>query len=261
MKKILIAILALGLLLPLVGTAQKKPTNNVDLKVSFRGAIGDPGVYNPFGDKVISDGRGDYIDGVDGVAAKFWVDTTPNNFGLNLNQTKTSTPRFAFYDFSDQIYPGDGLYTAPWTSYPQAFRSRFQVFHVYSLTSDCSPGAGFVCPAGEICGTDPDGTHYMLAPGDTGQLANGRDNYVLRFHEGGQFEAVINHPCETVYFKVYHFLSPEKWVITPDTGTCTTADGATHFGAIGALTLITGPNQMHNAGQYIMPFEMTLTRK
>ncbi|MEK6325366.1 MAG: hypothetical protein AABN33_27310 [Acidobacteriota bacterium] len=250
MKKILIAILALGLLLPLVGTAQKKPTNNVDLKVSFRGAIGDPGVYNPFGDKVISDGRGDYIDGVDGVAAKFWVDTTPNNFGLNLNQTKTSTPRFAYYDFSDQIYPGDGLYTAPWTGYPQAFRSRFQVLHVYSLTADCSPGnLSFVCPAGEICGTDPDGTHYMRAPGDTGQLANGRDNYVLRFHEGGDYDAVINHPSETVYFKVYHYLSPERWVITPDTG------------SIGGLTLTTGPNRTHNAGQYIMPFEMTLTRK
>lgn len=244
MKKILIPILALVLLLPLVGTAQKKPTNNVDLKVSFRDASGD---------KIISDGGGHYVDGVDGVAAKFWVDTTPNNFGLILNQTKTSDPRYALYDFSDQIYPGDGLYTAPWTSYPQPFRSRFQVLHVYSLTADSSPGSSWVCPAGEICGSDLDGTNYMLAPGDTGQLANGRDNYVLRFHEGGAYDAVINHPSPTVYFKIYHYLanlsSPEKWVITPDTG------------SIGGLTLTTGPNRTHNAGQYIMPFEMTLTRK
>ena len=101
----------------------------------------------------------------------------------------------------------------------------------------------------------------MLAPGDTGELTDGRDSYVLRFHEGGDYYAVSNHPCETVYFKVYHYLSPEKWVITPDTRTCITADGATNFGAIGALTLITGPNHIQNAGQYIMPFEMTLTRK
>jgi hypothetical protein len=263
MKKssVLIAILALGFCLPLIGTARNKTTNNVNLRVSFRGAIGDPTVYNPYGDKLISDGRGDYMDGVDGVYAKFLVDNTPNDFSLNLDQGRTSTPRYAYYDFSDEIYPGDGLYTAPWSSYPQGFRSRFHVLHAYSLTADCSPSnANFICPAGELCGTDADGTHFMLTPGDTGQLANGRDYYVLRFHEAG-YSTVINHPCETVYFKVYHFLSPERWEITPDTATCMTADGITHVGAIGTLTLTTGPNQFQNAGQYIIPFKLTLTRK
>ncbi|HXG95126.1 MAG TPA: hypothetical protein VNN73_22505 [Blastocatellia bacterium] len=262
MKKrfMLFVVVTVGFTLPFIAAAQAKRSQNVSLRVSLRGAIGDPATYNPLGDKIISDGRGDYIDGVDGVYAKFLVDVN-NDFSMNLNQAKTSTPRYAYYNFSDQIYAGDGLYTAPWASYPQGFRSRFHIRHVYGLNADCSPSnLSFVCPAGETCGQDADGTHFMLTPGDTGELASGRDSYVLRFHEDN-YSAVINHPCDTVYFKVYYFQSPERWVITPDTGVCTTADGVTHSGAIGTLTLTTGPSQFHNAGQYIMPFELTLTRK
>lgn len=108
----------------------------------------------------------------------------------------------------------------------------------------------------------------MIARGDTGQLTNGRDSYVLRFDEKSGYEGFIDVPCKTSFFKVYHYNAgvdaggnpvPEKWIITPAPTTCD-YNGETHTGVIGALT-IHDNRGLHRAGQYIMPFELTLTRK
>ena len=126
------------------------------------------------------------------------------------------------------------------------------------------PGA----PAGFVCGQDTAAPYhlFMLTHGNTGQLDNGRDEYVLRF-KSANYLGVIEHPCLTSYLKLYHYkeirdangsvTSPEKWIVTPDISPCT-YNGITYNGAIGALTLGTNPG---NYGQYLMPFKLTIQRK
>ncbi len=158
---------------------------NNSLTVKLRSSInaGD----NIAGDDVLSDGRsypnyGDanYVDGLDGVYAQSGVS---NDFVMILQNKRTSNPRYAWVDFSNQLNSGDGLYPPTWTSNPQRFGARSHVLHAFSLTADSS-SASFICPIGELCFQDTSGQWYMQAKGDMGGLSDGTYTYVMRFHDG-----------------------------------------------------------------------------
>ena len=245
----------------LVLVAYTQPVTRIPMRVSIEGSFDAS-----LGNKVTHDGRGAYSDGVDGVSAA--ADSSSGFTLITKTRKITSSSRYVYYDFSDRIYPGDNGNTAPWTGYPKKFQSRFHVLNFLKLTSDSSDFGGFSCPYGSVCGQDIFAPFhmYMLTYGDTGPLANGRDEYVLRF-KSANYLHIIDHPCSTSYLRLYHYkevrdangsvTSPEKWIVTPDLTSCT-YNGNTFNGAFGALTLGTNPG---NYGQYLMPFKLTIQRK
>lgn len=255
----LLSICSPSLVSAYAGFASPPPVR-IPMRVFIEGSYADPA-----GNRITSDGRGGYVDGVDGVTSG--ADTS-SGWGMTTKTKKvTATSRFVYYDFSDRIYLGDGGNTAPWSVYPTKIQSRFHVLNFLNLTADSADLGGFVCPAGFSCGQDMVAPYhmYMRTHGNTGQLANGRDEYVLRFKSPG-YLSVIEHPCLTSYLKLYHYpevrsgntiISPERWVVTPEASQCT-YNGITYDGPIGALTLGTNSG---NYGQYLMPFKLTIERK
>jgi hypothetical protein len=259
------AVLALTILLAAQGAVAQKTSANVALRVSFRGSVlADD---NPSGDKVLSDGKrysaygyADYVDGLDGVAAKLYADTTTDDFTLTLNQTNAKSPRYIYLRWDSVLYK-DPDQPLPATD---RFGGRVHVKYVYGFKS-FSTDPVVICPAESLgCHQDGNGHWYMLTRGDVGNLQDGTGyTYVNRYQE---VSFGTEHPCATTPFRVYHYEadsgSPERWVINTGLDATYQQNGYTCGGSVAGLTRKkSGASQMLLVGQFDMPFQMTLTRK
>lgn len=215
------------------GYAQKgKPPAPIPLRVSLAGSANAPGGY-----RIVSDGR-DYVDGEEGVTARI-------EDGRLVVDPITSTvpaPRYFWFDFSAKI--ADGVLTNPWglPPYLKAIDSHVQINGIGSIpvgaTEERSGGIGQF-----YAGTGRKQTMYRISfnPDLTGPF----------------FEAV-NTPNIVSTFSISH---PDcnTWVITPTVVTYADNGYGAGSGAVAAFLYMLDSPQ--STGQYLMPMQMTLTRK
>lgn len=232
MKKIVsLVAIAVALLYssnPVVG---KPPSSDVALKVTVEGNPNMPGLYG-----IVGDGR-DYVDGQEGVYAKFQVDNGTNDFIMDPTDRGVSMPRAFWFNFADKI--ADGNIANPW------FGSGFtkidtylnfnEIFNVPLGTSERSGGFGQLFAAGSKK------VSYRLAFNPNYPAAI---NFTLINTPNWTSAVEVNHPdCNT-------------WILTPKPAPY--ADNGYGVGSGAVAALISAPN---STGQYLMPFQITLTRK
>ena len=216
---------------PVVG-AGTPPTNDVPLKVTVEGNPNMPGQYS-----IVGDGR-DYIDGQEGVYAKFQVDNGTNDFIMDPTDKGVTNPRAFWFDFSDKI--ADGNISNPWYGAGVTKIDTYLNFNeVYTVplgtVQERSGGFGQLLAAGskKVSYRLAFNPNYPAAP-----------NFTL-----------INTPNYTAAIQVDH---PDcnTWILTPTPAPY--ADFGYGSGSGAVCALISAPN---SAGQYLMPFRITLTRK
>jgi hypothetical protein len=260
-------VLLFGLCQPTL--AQNKPVScgsDVPLIVTFRDFVGNPG--SP-GDKLYGD-RATYTDGVSKVSAKFQVSNCTFDFVFNLNTTAFKV----YLDARDaNKIAGTGVVAAPNQILSSQFFNFDRVAHV-PLTPTTAVGTPYDSNSdfGRFCdGANADNRYNVQYGGcqqDTGTgqwfvrralttafTDSARGDYPLRFQkppEGTTFTyAEINTPFETAYLRVFH-PNNDTWVLTPE--------NAPYGGPV--ATLFRSVNrQYQRAGQYLVPFQITLTRK
>lgn len=216
------------------GNAQKgKPPAPIPLKVSLAGNANAPDGY-----RIVSDGRGYYVDGEHGVTARI-------EDGRLVVDPITSTvpaPRYFWFNFSAKI--ADGVLTNPWGGLPdwKPIDSHVQINSISSIpvgeTEERSGGIGQL-----YAGTGRKQTMYRIAfnPDTT-----------------GPFYTTVNFPNTVSTFSISH---PDcnTWVITPKEVDYADYGYGAGSGAVAAFLYMLDSPQ--STGQYLMPMQMTLTRK
>jgi hypothetical protein len=214
--------------LPVV-EAQNRPSPDIPLRVTIDSSPG----YN-----IVSDGRGDYVNGEQGVSA---VLQAGGDFLMDPTNSQSPTPRALIFNFSQRIATGD--MANPW----EGLAVQIDTY----LNFD---GINLV-PVGTV----------MLKTGGFGQLYHSTSNksyFNLKFlpDPTAANYAVINTPNVTSYIEVSH---PDcnTWILTPQ---AVSHSGGTGVGAVSGLINIptsTKGGTVKRVGQYLMPFKITLTRK
>jgi hypothetical protein len=214
------------------GQAQKsKPPADIPLRVTLAGSANAPNGY-----RIVSDGR-DYVDGLEGVTARIGED----HLNVDPVTTTVAAPRTFWFDFSAKI--ADGTIQNPWGEAGlTAIDSYLQIDSVRSI----AVGATEV-RSGRIgqmyAGTGRKQTMYRVTfnPDPTGP------NY-----------STVNSPNIVSAFQISH---PDcnTWVITPTVVPYFNNGYGDGSGAVAAFVYASDPPQ--STGQYLMPMQMTLTRK
>lgn len=227
--------LALCLGLYVIATAQNKPlkvaSQDVPLKVTIEGNPNAPG-----SDRIVGDGR-DYVDGQEGVYARFQVDNGSNDFNMNPTDKVVKAPRAVWFDFSSKI--ADGTVANPWFGKGLTQINSFLNFdQVYTVP------------------VDPYNAYLRL--GGFGQLtySHSQTIYKVVFQpESTDNYTVVNTPNYVAFLEVRH---PDcnTWIITPQIVSYGDFGYGSGSGAVSALIVPFGPS----TGQYLMPFKITLTR-
>lgn len=215
------------------GNAQKgKPPADIPLKASL---AGQPN--NPSGFRIVSDGRGDYVDGLEGVTAIIAGD----NLVVDPATSTVTAPRTFWFDFSAKI--ANGSLANPWgASGFSAIDGHFQINSFRSIavgaTEDRSGGIGQL-----YAGTGRKQTMYRIA---------------FNPETTGPFFATVNYPNLVSTFRISH---PDcnTWVITPTEVPYADFGYGSGSGAVAAFLYMLDPPQ--STGQYMLPMQMTLTRK
>jgi hypothetical protein len=216
---------------PVVGSS-RPPSADVALKVTVDGNPNIPGVYS-----IVGDGR-DYVDGEEGVYAKFQVGNGTNDFIMDPTDRGVSNPRALWFIFADKI--ADGSITNPWFGAgPSKIDTYLNFNEIYTV------------PVGSV--QERSGGFGQLFP-----VGSKKVNYALRFNPNYPPAinfTLINTPNYTSAVEVNH---PDcnTWVLTPKPAPY--ADFGYGSGTGAVCTLISAPD---SAGQYLMPFRITLTRK
>lgn len=214
-----------------IAGAGKPPSSDVALKVTIAGDPNAPGAYS-----IVGDGRGEYVDGVAGVYAKFQIGNGTNDFIMDPTNSGAPAPRALWFDFSDKI--ADGTIANPWYGLGHRQIDTYLNFNnVYTV------------PVGTV----------QERTGGFGQLFSGskKVNYAVKFNPDPSAPnyTIINTPNFTATVEVSH---PDcnTWILTPKAVPYAEHGYGSGSGAVSAL--IGAPN---SAGQYLMPFQITLTRK
>lgn len=211
---------------PVVGA--KKPQGlNVPLRVTVQG---NPNIPESYG--VVGDGR-DYVDGEEGVSAVFQDGT--NDFLMDPKTLRVTAPRALWFNFADKI--ADGTIANPW--YGSGFTSIDSYLNfkdIYSVpvgaVEDRSGGFG-IFPGGKTSYRLAFNPNYPDAP-----------NFTLINTPNFTSAVEVNHPdCNT-------------WILTPAPAPYAEQGYGSGSGAVGGF--ISGTS---STGQYLMPFQITLTRK
>lgn len=216
---------------PVVGSA-KPPSSDVALRVTVEGNPNMPGLFS-----IVGDGR-DYVDGEEGVYAVFQVDNGTNDFIMDPTNTRATAPRAFWFNFADRI--ADGNIANPW------YGSGFTKIDTYLNFNEI-----YTVPVGTV----------EERSGGFGQLfaaGNKKVSYRLAFnpnYPAAPNFTLINTPNATSAVEVNH-LDCNTWVLTPKPAPYADGGYGSGSGAVGAL--ISAPN---TTGQYLMPFQITLTRK
>jgi hypothetical protein len=213
---------------PVVVSA-RPPSVNVPLRVTIEGNPNMPGAYS-----VVGDGR-DYVDGEEGVSAL--LSSSTNDFLMDPTNRGVSNPRALWFIFSDKI--ADGNIANPWFGAgPTKIDSYLNFNEILTV------------PVGTI----------QERSGGFGLYPSKKTSYAVRFNPNNPSApnfALINDPNFTAAVLVSH---PDcnTWILTPK-ATTPYADFGYGSGTGAVCTLISfSPN---SAGQYLMPFQITLTRK
>lgn len=271
MQKNLLFAVSLMLLLSLPGavSAQSGKTTScgtdIPLIVTFRDFVGNP---NSVGDKLYGD-RNTYTNGVNKVSAVFQVSNCTFDFIFNLN----TTPYKIYLDARDANKIADGVVASPNQILNSQFFNFDRIAHV-PLTPTTPVGTWYDPDSefGKFCNNANADNRYNVQYGgcqqdlSTGQWYvrralttsfsdSSRGEHPLRFQkppEGQTFtSAEINTPFETAYIKVYH-PNNDTWVLTPE--------NAPYGGPVATLFNYVS-RQYLRAGQFLVPFQITLTRK
>lgn len=224
-----LAVVLLVSSLPIVGSG-KPPSSDVALRVTIEGQANDD---PPSTNAIVGDGR-EYVDGQEGVYAKFQVDNGTNDFIMDPTDRGVTNPRAFWFNFSNQI--DDGNIANPWfgrgLTKIDTYLNFNEIYNVPLGTSERSGGFGQLFAAGnkKVSYRLAFNPNYPAAP-----------NFTL-----------INTPNFTSPIEVDH-RDCNTWILTPKP---VSYSGGSEPGAV--ATLISAPN---SAGQYLMPFKITLTRK
>ena len=206
----------------------RPPSNNVALRVTVDGNPNMPGAYS-----IVGDGR-DYVDGEEGVSAQF-QDVT-NDFLMDPMVRTVAAPRAFWFIFSDKI--ADGTVANPWYGVgPTTIDSYLNFTNIYSVP------VGTVQERSGGFGLYPDKKSFYRVVFNPNNPA--APNFTLINTPNYTAAVEVNHPdCNT-------------WILTPK-ATTPYADFGYGNGAGPVCALIKPPN---TAGQYLMSFRITLTRK
>ncbi|MDX2034853.1 MAG: hypothetical protein SF339_29530 [Blastocatellia bacterium] len=271
MRATLFFMIGVTLLLGLssLGLAQNaKPApcgTDIPLVVTFRDFTGNP---TPAGDKLYGD-RSAYVDGTNKVSAVMQVGNCSFDFTFNLN----TTPFRVYLDARDVNKIADGVVASPNQILSSQFFNFDRIAHI-PLTPTTPIGVLYDPDSdfGRFCNNANLDTRYNVQYGGcqqdllTGQWYvrravtasfsdSARGEHPFRFQkppEGQQFtSAEINTPYDTSYVRVYH-PSNDAWVLTPE--------NAPYGGPV--ATLFNSVNRQYlRSGQFLIPFQLTLTRK
>jgi hypothetical protein len=209
--------------------AQKRPSTDIRLRVTIDSSAG----YN-----IVSDGRGDYVDGEQGVSA---ILQSGGDFLMDPTNSQSPNPRALVFNFSQRI--ASGAIANPWNG---------QVAQIDTYLN--FDGINLV-PVGEVR-LETGGFHQLYHP------TSNKSYFNLKFlpdPTAGNY-LPINTPNVTSYVEVSH---PDcnTWIMTPQ---AISHSGGTGFGVVsGLINFPTSPKggTVKSAGQYHMPFKITLTRK
>ena len=232
-KTVSLVSLALTLLLSSnSAVGSKNPSSpDVALRVTIEGNPNMPGLFS-----VVGDGR-DYVDGQEGVYAKFQVGNGTNDFIMDPTNSGVSSPRALWFNFADKVAGGN--IANPWYGVGMTKIDTYMNFNeVYTV------------PVGTI--QERSGGFGQLFPSNSK-----RTSYHLAFNPNyppAPAFALINNPNDTAPIQVDH---PDcnTWILTPVPVPYADFGFGTGSGAVGAL--ISAPN---TTGQFLMPFQITLRR-
>lgn len=237
--KITLTLFALMLMtmfstLPIVG-AQKM--TDISLRVRIDNA--DPNM-------IIGDGRGDYVDGEQGVSAK--LQNGFNDFLMDPTNSSSANPRALFFNFSQKI--ASGAVANPWEGAGWVAIDTYLNFNSINSVA-----------------VNPDPNAYELRTGGFGQLyapVSNKSYFNVKFlpDPSAVNYPFINTPNVTSYIEVRH---PDcnTWILTPQiVGYIDSGYGSGAGAVSGVVTIPTTPKgTTQSVGQYLMPFRITLTRK
>lgn len=235
MKKTLSVVALAGMMLcssiSIVGSG-KPPSPDIALRVTISGTPNAPGAYS-----IVGDLGGDYVDGQEGVYAKFQIGNGSNDFIMDPTDRGATAPRALWFDFSDKI--ADGNIANPW--YGLGLRKIDTYLNFNNV---------YTVQVGSV----------EERTGGFGQLFAGsgkKVNYAVKFNPDPSAPnyTIINTPNFTATVEVSH---PDcnTWILTPKAVTYSDSGYGSGSGPVAAL--ISAPN---STGQYLMPFQITLTRK
>ena len=234
----LVALAVMTLLsnLPIAG-AQKR--TDISLRVTIESLSFD---------MIISDGRGDYVDGEQGVSATLGSGGI-RDFIMDPTNNGSPDPRALFLNFSQKI--ANGAIPNPWDQAGWVAIDTYLNFNSINTVA-----------------VNPDPNAYELRAGGFGQLYASTSNksyYNLKFlpDPSAPNYPVINTPNVTSYIEVRH---PDcnTWILTPQiVGYLDSGYGSGSGAVAGLINIPTTPKggTTQSVGQYLMPFKITLTRK
>jgi hypothetical protein len=171
---------------------------------------------------------------------------------MDLTINLITSKRSALLDFSyvHKFYNNAGKYVVPsWHATPQLVKPHFNVLQAYNAKLNC---------------TDPvTGCNLKTAMNAGGWKVTGdKAEYSLQWNPESKFKAVVNEQGPTSYVNVFYQNkgdgSGDVYTITPIPNSDPTSDS--YYKAISGLAK-TLSRTTTNAGQYVMPFKLTVRPK
>jgi hypothetical protein len=229
----LIAIVVVFLLATSIpGSGKGPPSPDIAVRVTISGQPDALGGYS-----IVSDDRGAYVDGEQGVTAKV-ASGGLGQFTLDPATTTMTNPRAIWFDFSNKI--ANGTIANPWSG-------------PYPVKLDCQMVADSVgsVPVGGTGETDGRFGEIYAGPGKKEPMFR----VVFNPDPNGPYFYTVNAPNTTSPIVVTH---PDcnTWTLTPKVITYGAGAGT---GAVSSFVKFVDPAV--SAGQYLMPYQVTLTRK
>lgn len=246
MKKILaIAAIAICFGMTSDAFAQKgkpSPTPNVFVTAKFE-PVGTSGA-----NKVLMDNyNAPYTHNVDGVLAQFQLGDGTGNLTINIR----NSVRQVVFDLSDIANSTPTSSQHGWTSTPQYFNPGMNIHEAYKAKTGCQPVDGvYNCnfPTTMVA-VNLSVTGYNFA-------------YRLLWNPNPSTDTPVNSPEPTSkvsvnYYKGHDSDNKEVFTITPLPNEGASASGRIIAG-LEATSTAKGKTSRTNAGQYIMPFTLTV---
>ena len=223
---------------------------NVDIPISFTisSTYTDPFSLKSYNAAILSDGMGAYNNGQQNVSALIHTCNGSNNATLNTGLATGNGTRYVTWNFQNVV--DTNSLTPSWTQQP-ANNPGFTIVNLlynynatatYSFTTYLNL-ANFHFPTTTYA-------FYIENPNAIAQNSAPNPN--------------VNSPCDTSLVNVTHVPatsnSKETWIVWPDDTPvfCTSAVAGQHA-QVGTLTTIGHPNWV-SAGQFTVPFYVTIQR-
>ena len=258
------------------GSAQGGKCTDISLSVTLTDPPSSPAAG------IHSDGLGPYVDGQSGISAKIQTCSGYYDAVIQLGATPNTT-RQVTYNFSGSTVATNSL-TPTWASSGSTFQAK-PLFNVDQIADST------LCPSNPACYRPTVDYTFTTFMWNSGIVAPDAQTYILLyvsdFPQSNTGQAyvntscdVVNSPSSTSLVQVHHvpatynnstgaILTPETWVVTPivnsgGTVTCANSSPSQSPGVLATLlfrTTTRNTTTTYNAGQFSLPFQMTLARK